>query len=593
MIIKELDRKTAEQIAAGEVIENPASVVKELVENALDAGATTIAVEIEGGGKRLISVTDNGHGIQADQLPLAFKRFATSKLSLIDDLCIISSLGFRGEALPSIAAVSRVSFTSRRQNDLSGSRICFSGGEINGQEEVGSPPGTRAEVRDLFFNTPGRLKFLRADPVESSRISALLTELALAHPAVSFSLKSGNRSLISTTGDGSLLHAIGALYGNETAEKMLKLSREDKESGSSLKGFTSAPHFTKSSRRWITLVVNGRLIKNPMLVNALERGYGDLMPRQRYPLAVLHLLIPPNTLDVNVHPAKVEIRFESPENAKNLIYKAVQLALQDGHRLPEWPVSERKYYSFPHQGPARAHPGLPAAWKEKRLFDQNNSEEPLPEVAREVFPVPNSGEPEADPGSFRLIGQYLQSYLVVQKEDKLMLIDQHAAHERLIYHKLQQDEEAEGDPARKEGAQLTIPLGLDLPSAWRSAIPDLLPPLRKSGFYIEPIGEDSYAIRSVPFLIRDSFNSSLVYDIIEQLISGDSGSAEARQDTIRKTIACHRSIKAGQALTRSEMERLIEEWEKVPRAHFCPHGRPTVISFDRSQLEKSFLRRGS
>ena len=486
MGIKVLDKNTAEQIAAGEVIENPASVVKELVENALDAGATRIDVEISGGGKNSIIVTDNGSGLATAELPLAFKRFATSKLSILGDLYSLTSLGFRGEALPSIAAIARVSLTTKTDRTLSGSRISLAGGEILKQEEVGAPPGTRVEVTDLFYNTPGRLKFLRADAVESTRISTLISELSLSNSAVAFSLKSGTRMLFNSSGDGVLLHVIASLYGNNNTESMLNLNHTDNQSGCRINGFISTPYLTRSSRRWITMIINGRLIKNPLMVSALERGYGDLLPRQRHPIAVLHLSVPPDRLDVNVHPAKQEIRFQEPETIKTLIYKSVKMTLQNKYQLPEWPQSATAmdgHYRYRH--------GRPDSWKENNLFDQQIQFDPLPSDYRNICLESEEetayGERTTTEGC-RLIGQYLQSYLVVEKNDQLLLIDQHAAHERVIYNQLKNSEQSTD---REHGSQLTVALVIHIPTAWRNRMAKMLPLIKESGFHLEAIGEDS------------------------------------------------------------------------------------------------------
>ncbi len=592
MSIKELDKSTAEQIAAGEVIENPASVVKELVENALDAGATKIEVVIEGGGKNLVAVTDNGGGIFSGDLPLAFKRFATSKIAAIDDLQKLGSLGFRGEALPSIAAVARVKMTTRPREARAGSEIVLAGGEILSREEVGAPPGTKVEVNDLFYNTPGRKKFLRASTVEAARISNLLSELALANPEVAFSLKSGRRELFTSSGDGVLLHVIGSIYGNESAEAMIGLDRRDGSTGLHVYGFISPPHLTRSSRRWITLVVNGRLIKNAVLVNALERGYGDLLPARRHPLSVLHITIPPETIDVNVHPAKVEIRFQDPENIKSLLFRAVKLSLQDAESLPGWPRPAELYENFKT---GRDQPGGYLR-QESGFFEQGGRFETRPKemsqpdwqpgTKRQIAAAPGTGEPTS-----QLIGQYLNSYLVVQKEDKLLLIDQHAAHERVIYHRLAGTAD---DTADEKSSQLTLPLTLELPSAWRDRLPVLLPLLEETGFKLEPLGGDHYVVRAVPFMLRTNAGKSELYDLLEQIIAAnDDPAAGDSREAIRKTVACHRSVKAGQPLSTDEMKELLSEWEKTPHSQYCPHGRPTVISFERSELEKSFLRRGS
>ena len=586
MSIRILDQLTAEQIAAGEVIENPASVVKELVENSLDAGASKIDLEIEDGGKSYIAVTDNGCGISTAELSLAFKRFATSKLALIGDLDNLSSLGFRGEALPSIAAVARVNLTTRVDSALSGAIISLAGSEITEQAEIGAPPGTKVEVRNLFYNTPGRLKFLRADAAESSRISTLISELALANPAVAFNLKSGKRNLFSSSGDGVLLHVIGSLYGNESVEAMVELKREDRESGIKICGYSSTPHFSRSSRRWITLVVNGRLIKNAMMVSALERAYGDLLPKQRHPQAVLHLRMPAGTIDVNVHPAKIEIRLQHPETLKKLIYKTVRLALQSATSLRQGPQNAASVdYRQKPEAFAR-----PSAWysdtirEGETLFKTDQYQAESPTVKNDPFAA------AAHSSECRLIGQFLHSYLVAQRNDTLLLIDQHAAHERVIYHQLLTMSESS---KQSRASQLTIPLTVELPATWNDRLPGLLPLLKETGFDLEMIGENSYAIRAVPFVFQKEIGNTDLYDLLEELINSDAGCRDSGyRESVLKTIACHRSVKAKQSLNHHEMTTLLREWEQTPNAQYCPHGRPTVISFDRYQLDKGFQRRG-
>lgn len=594
MKIKVLDKIIAEQIAAGEVIENPASVVKELAENAIDAGATRIEVEIEEGGKKLIAVTDNGCGMIGSELPLAFQRFATSKLSALEDLDQLSSLGFRGEALPSIASVARVKLTTRPQGNLAASGIAIEGGEIISQDETGAPPGTRVEVKDLFFNTPGRLKFLRATSVESTRISTLLSEMSLARPDIAFSLKSGKRSLFSSPGDGILLHAIASLYGKDTAEAMIELDRKNMSSGISLEGYMSSPYLTRSSRRWITLIVNGRLIKNPMIVNALERAYGDLLPSRRHPLAILLLNIPPHLIDVNVHPTKIEIRFQNPEALKSIVYRTARLALQQNQNLPEWPeysMSQKYNSSFP----AEKKGFHKEKQQENRQMQFNRQEyyRDIETTVKQRQSQPDQIAEEQPPASsqeYRLIGQYLQSYLLVEKGEDLLLIDQHAAHERIHYHRLSQKEPV---MQKKESVQLTLPQTISTPSAWRSKIPELLPVLNKFGFDLESLGEDSYVLRAVPFMIRSQADQASIHDLLETLVDEWPEGESSQNEIILKTIACHRSVKVKQPLSRDEMEQLLKEWFNTPLAEYCPHGRPTVLRFNRNQLEKGFHRKGN
>ncbi len=587
MTIKVLDKTTSEQIAAGEVIENPASVVKELVENALDAGATRIEVATEEGGKKMIVVTDNGSGIISEEMPLAFKRFATSKLARLDDLDTLTSLGFRGEALPSIAAVSRVTMISRMKDMHSGAKIELRGGDIINHCDVGAPIGTRVEVSELFFNTPGRFKFLRADSVESTRISTLLAELALAHPQVAFSLKSGKRGLFSSSGDGILKHVIAEIYGNDTAETLIKIEGKESEIKAKIEGYITAPHQTRSSRRWITLVINERVVKNALLVNALQRGYSDLLPRNRFPLAVLHMKLPGHTIDINVHPTKEEVRFQKPELVKTLLYRAVRMALQHSNSLPAWPAEAQPDYRQPLGGEEvevsdkiSSFFDAPARYEADRIKHHDK--------ITNLHDFQDYSKIET-PGQYRLIGQFLQSYLVVEKDDELLLIDQHAAHERVNYHRLSCLEQEGGE---ERGVQLTLPLTLELPAAWQEQMTTLMPLLKEYGFDINSIGECSYVVRTLPVLMRGQLVANDLYDILEKLIGVENYKEHDKRELMRKSLACHRSIKARQGLSRPEMEQLLTDWASTPSSNICPHGRPTVISFGRETLEKSFHRRG-
>lgn len=598
MVIKLLDKNTAEKIAAGEVIENPSSVVKELVENALDAEARNIIIEIEGGGKELIAVSDDGCGINPDDVELAFERFATSKLSKIDDLEYLSSLGFRGEALPSIAVVSKITMVTRVENNLYAVRISLEGGEVKEIAEAGAPFGTSVTVKELYFNTPGRKKFLRASSVESARISNLITSMALAHPHVSFTLKSGTRSLLHTNGDGQLLHVVGAVYGADTAKAMLELKNYNSEGAIALSGLISTPLVNRSSRKWITLIVNRRIVNNNLLSTAIIRAYGDQLPIRRFPVAILNMEISPNLIDVNVHPAKTEIRFLDPEAVKAAVYKSVKLTLPDRETMTKWPDKNNNM--------TENHPGHYSQFS--LIYDQRSgyysSKEEDQEVQNELTTVKPAEEGISDHNQrssstdqisggdfdFKLIGQYLDSYIIVQKNDDLMLIDQHAAHERVIYNQVKIEQKA--NEAEKT-AQLTIPYTIEVPVRWRELLPRFLPFLISLGIVIEPITDYSYAVRAVPLYRGELIKDFEIYDLLERLTAEDEDDFNHHRDALFKTLACHRSVKAKQPLSRREMEKLLHEWLATDSAGFCPHGRPTVIRFERHILEKSFLRRGN
>ncbi len=588
MTIKLLSKDTAEKIAAGEVIENPASVIKELVENALDAGAAKIEVSIAGGGRELITVTDDGEGILQDEVSLAFQRFATSKLAAINDLDQLASLGFRGEALPSIAAVSQLEMITRPEKAVGAARIVLEGGEVKEFSETGAPYGTKVTVKELFYNTPGRKKFLRAAAVETSRVSSLITAMALAHPDRSFSLQSNGRSLLKTTGDGKLLHVIGALYGSETAAAMLELRDGSGEEGIVVEGCVSAPHYNRSSRKWITVIVNGRIVNNHQLASALIRAYGDQLPLRRFPLAVLNLRVRPELIDVNVHPAKTEIRFLDAEAAKRAVYRSVKLTLQNLSVSPDWPASRIKSVFSKPTNSYRQH----SFDLQKSSLYRNPDAESDFMVRESVLqplerPVANL---EFETAGYTLIGQYLNSYIIAQRGEDLLLIDQHAAHERLIYNRLKG---SLNSALKADATQLTIPYTLDIPVLWREQVPGVLPYLKSCGIDLEPIDLNSYVVRAVPLIFNEPLKDYEIFDLLERLINREEEEKFNQHDILLKTIACHRSVKAKQPLKREEMTMLLDEWFETEAAGSCPHGRPTMISFDRHQLEKSFLRRGN
>ncbi len=597
MTVNILSPEIAEHIAAGEVVENPASVVKELAENALDAGTDRVEVMVQNGGLQSIQVVDNGEGIDFNDLPVIFQRYATSKIARLEDLTTIATLGFRGEALPSIAAVSKVTLTGRRRAETSGGRIRVEGGKVASIEEIGAPEGTAVLVEDLFYNTPARLKFLKSPPVETSRISFLLWELSLGNPQISFSLHSNGRNLLRTSGDGSLAHILGAIHGLECARSLLPLNHRSENYSVEISGCISAPYYHRSSRRGITIVVNGRVVKAPGIAYALERGYGNLLPRGRYPVAVIRIQLPPDLLDVNVHPSKTTVRFQQTEVLSDLVYRSVKSTLGKQLPLPYFKTPGEAGSELPGDGRVGSHiSSLKSIYRSNSEIDSRVEErESLPglQLRKKSDETRQQGalgdffsEPGTEIQNIRLIGQFLHSYLVAQRGEELLVIDQHAAHERVLYHKLN------SALLGQQVVQLTLPLEMEIPAPWREQFAELQNTLQEMGFKLEPFGDNNYIIRQLPVLPKGEMSHRDIHDLIEELLLEEPEPGLGKREQVCRSIACRQAIKAKQMLTRQEMETLLAEWLATPGYQCCPHGRPSIMSFHRSELDKLFRRKG-
>lgn len=614
--IRELSQEVTEQIAAGEVVESPLSVVKELVENSLDAGATKVEVRIENGGLDEVRVFDNGYGLEKEEVPLAFRRHATSKLDSLETLIQdLHTLGFRGEALPSIATVSRVIFTSRKPAKLVGSIFHIEAGEIISHEETGCPPGTEVIVRDLFFNTPARKKFAQSRSREASRIAQLITGIAFSHPEVSFTLYHGKKTIFKSSGDGNLQNLIIEAYSREVAQSMVTVStaRSASEGELSLKGMISAPYLTRSSRRYQTMLVNRRLVYSPLLSQALERAYYGLLKKGRFPVAVLYLQVPPAFVDVNIHPAKSEVRFQNPKEVNQLVFYGAKESLQrcsTAYYFQEENRSSPSYYTFKgssnlsENSPSFSSPNFPMearsmdkttnygtsslqnstgekdkAEKEVQQKITDSSLELVTRVDRNIVP--------SEKGAFQIIGQYLASYLVAEKNGDLVLIDQHAAHERVIYEKLRQEHSLHSISR----VQLAVPLTLELPSSWADNFSTLLPWLEEGGFHLELFGRNTYVVREIPAFLMEFFEEQFFWDLLEEMLFSERYDHEELMDLF-KAFACKSAVKAHQKLSLEEMEELINKWQLTSNSGYCPHGRPVAVTFGKEQLQRGFQRRG-
>jgi DNA mismatch repair protein MutL len=578
MPIKLLAPGTINRIAAGEVIERPAAAVKELVENALDAGATRIAVRIDGGGIARIEVSDDGSGIPADELPLAITRHATSKLT-DEALVLIATLGFRGEALPSIGAAARLTLISRPHGQDAAARIIVSGGDVGAVAPVASPVGTRAIVEDLFYATPARRKFLRSTAAESSACADAVRHLALAAAGVAFSLTiDGTTSFDLPAQDRRA--RVAALYGRADAEALVALdaTREDV----TISGFISPASLTRASARHQHMMVNARPVRDPLLRMALRIAYRDLIPNGRHPLAALWLEIPPAQLDVNVHPAKSELRFAAPEAVRSLVIGAVQRHLATPALLAAAPSlrlggqrSASWSYPTPPSTPARGFAESEVAL----AFD-------LPPSLRRLDPaVPAQDFPLGTP-----IAQIFGTYILSQTGDgALVLIDQHAAHERLTELRLRAERDAGGIASQG----LLSPIPLDLADDDAARVLAAAEGLCELGVWIETFGTGAILIRSIPAALGAIDPRALLRDIADALAdAGRDTALTARLDALLIRIACHRSIRAGRRLGLEEMAALLRAMEATPLAQTCPHGRPTVLKLTRGDLERMFGRAG-
>ncbi|TSA48086.1 MAG: DNA mismatch repair endonuclease MutL [Chloroflexi bacterium] len=589
MTIRVLPPEVSSQIAAGEVVERPASVVKELLENALDAGAKSVTVNIAAAGRTLIQVADDGAGIPADELTLAVERHATSKLVSAADLFRIATLGFRGEALAAIGSVSRLTITSRTADSPAGARLRVEGGIIGRLEKVGAPVGTVVSVEELFYNVPARLKFLKQDMTERRAIDALLTRYALAYPQVRFKVSEGNTPSLQTSGDGDRRAILAALYGVDTARQMLDVVAE--EDGFKLSGFISPTALTRSNRKEITFFVNGRWVQDTPLNAALLQAYHTLLMVGRYPLAALFLEVPPEEVDVNVHPAKAEVRFRNPDKAFSFVQRSARRALLAYAPVPQ--VAPQNLWGRSDDRPQMldGKPQIDAFW----VLGHDADRERLPaDDQSSMF----NGQPSTvitQPSAFekvpllRLIGQIGATYLVAEGPDGLYLIDQHAAHERILFEKLMAQHEQKAIPSQA----LLTPAVVHLPPASAKMIEDQLPVLQHFGFHVEPFGQNSYQVRAMPTLFANSDPAAALRALVEDFEEDETPLQNELEAKIAGRVCKRLAVKAGQVLSPDEQRALLNDLETCASPRTCPHGRPTMIHLSVDTLERQFGRKGA
>lgn len=588
MSIRVLPPEIASQIAAGEVVERPASVVKELVENALDAGARQVTVTVAEAGRRLIEVADDGCGIPADELPLAAARHATSKLARAEELFHISTLGFRGEALASIGSVSRLTLTSRPADAPAAARLRVDGGHESPLEQVGAPVGTLARVEDLFYNVPARLKFLKQDLTERRQIDALMTRYALAYPQVRFKLVNDGTPTLQTTGDGDRRAILAALYGVEVAKQMLDVLAEDE--GLRLTGFISPTSLTRSNRKDITFFVNGRWVQDTPLSAAVLQAYHTLLMVGRYPLAALFVEVRPEDVDVNVHPAKAEVRFREQERIFGFVQRGVRRGILAYAPVP--PAAPRTLWGGTDDGTRTTDDGkLDAGWVIGHSESSNqfveNREQSLASGEPSTFKP--SHLPTVSIPLLRLIGQVGTTYLVAEGPDGLYLIDQHAAHERVLFEKLMVQHNQKSIPAQA----LLQPAVVQLPPGQAALLSGQLPALEHFGFQVEPFGPNTFQVRALPALFSGADPAAALRALVEDFEEDETPLQNEFEERVAARVCKRLAIKAGQALSPEEQRALLTDLEACDSPRTCPHGRPTMIHLSVDMLERQFGRKGA
>ncbi|MFA5374734.1 MAG: DNA mismatch repair endonuclease MutL [Dehalococcoidia bacterium] len=565
MPIEVLAPDVVSKIAAGEVVERPASVVKELIENAIDAGSTKIKIEVKHGGIKLIRVVDNGSGIPAREVALAFQRHATSKVRGAADLDSISTLGFRGEALPSISVVSQVDIITKTNKDSTGTYIVLHGGRITEQGKKASPQGTSVTVQNLFQNVPARLKFLKSISTESAHISDLVAQYSLAYPEIKFELATDGKTVLQTPGNGSLRDVLVETYGLKTAEAMIEVG----EGGSQVYGFVSAPSLTRSRRDSLSFFVNRRWVRSGLLARATEEAYSGLLMTGKHPITVLNISIPLGDIDVNVHPAKTEVRFRSEGEVFTLVQRAVRAALVAESSVPDAKRSPRPL------GSPTATGGADRGVIQERLF-----REPAHAQAQQT----PRALPESRLPILRIIGQLATTYIVAEGPDGMYLIDQHAAHERILFEKVMAQRVRSAVAVQGMLEPVTIELSLRQESLLNRA----QEALKSYGFAVESFGGKTYLVRTAPALLGEGDIIHAVHEIIDMF--SEAGDRSNRDEEIAASIACHGAVRAGKVLTMEEMVRLICDLESAESPLTCPHGRPTMVHFNTSHLEREFGR---
>jgi len=571
LTIRILPPEVSVLIAAGEVVERPASVVKELIENSLDAGASQVSIEVRQGGLSLIRVTDNGKGIPSGDLALAVHRYATSKVTLAQDLARITTLGFRGEALPSIAAVADVEMLSRPADAVAATYLRLLDGNPVEQGTRGAPVGTTVTVLHLFAKQPARRKFMRSPSAENQQIASLVSQYALAYPEARFSLRLEGRQGLLTSGSGKLADAVVSVYGAEVAAAMLPMRwpLDGERTTMKVSGMAGPPHISRASRGYVSLFVNRRWVQNRRLIFAVEEAYSGLLTTGRHPIAIVDLRLPHEEVDVNVHPTKAEVRFRQEKEAFATVQRAVRQALLEQAPVPSLPSAAGAAVAQP-----TAPEETPPLWQ-RALEAEGQSKT----AAGTAAPPPKVSLP-----MLRVVGQIGNTYIVAEGPEGIYLIDQHAAHERVLFEEIR----AARQRRALDAQGLLEPAIVEVSPQQKEIILAYYEALSDHGFQLEPFGERTYLVRAIPAVLTGTDLSRAFAEFVDTL---SEEAAPDQQDRVAFSLACHAAVRAGQSLTLEEMRELIRRLEQAEVPHTCPHGRPTMIHMSTALLEKEFRRR--
>lgn len=626
-----LDHQTIDKIAAGEVVERPSSVVKELVENAIDAGADAITVEIKEGGTSFIRVTDNGSGIEKSQVENAFLRHATSKITSADDLTSLVSLGFRGEALASIAAVAQVELITKTPEDLTGVRLLMEGGVVKEREEIGAPQGTTLLVRNLFYNTPPRKKFLKQPRTEGSYVADLMEHLAMSNPQVSFKFLLNGQTKFYTTGSGGLREIVYRIYGKEIADALTDFHCE--RDGMSVTGLLGKPVINRVNRSYEIFYINGRYIRSTLISKAVEEGYREYLIQHKFPFCILHFQVDTEKIDVNVHPSKMEVRIADGPAFYEEVRGAVEDALRGREMIPEVSLStekeQREEAKKEEREETRARQAAPEPFEKNRILQNRilrqtveyrvaadepeempqaslkKPEEMLKAAVKEPVEIPQAetetvpaGKPEQMElfdgrmlsekarEQYEIIGQLFETYWLISYQDKLLIVDQHAAHEKVKYERLMRRFREKNIVSQSINPPVIVTLSNREKECYLQHREDFA----SLGFEIEAFGGNDYAVRGVPMDLYGYTEESFFYEILDELAAETvTGTPEGIRNRIA-TMACKAAVKGNMRISRQEMEALIDELLTLDNPYNCPHGRPTIVSMSKYEIEKKFKR---